>query len=102
MQYAIDPARETLAAIGLIGDPKVACALIRQCTGFCQMVYALRTTPPQALTHLCFLLDDSVMTAVEWALFSLDPHARDQILRRKRHGGFGLRSSTLHATAAYV
>ena len=102
MQHAIDPARETLAAIGLIGDPQVASALIRQCTGFCQMVYALRTTPPQALTHLCFLLDDSVMTAVEWALFPLDPPARDQILRRKRHGGFGLRSSTLHATAAYV
>ena len=102
MSHAIEPARETLAAIGLIGDPQVAIALIRQCTGFCQMVYTLRTTPPQALFQLCSLLDETVLKAVEWALFPLEPHARDQIQRRKRHGGFGLRSATLHATAAYV
>ena len=99
---AIEPALETLAAVGLIRDPQVAMALIRQCTGFCQMVCALRTTPPQALSHLCGLLDESVLTAVELALFPLDPQARDQIQRRKRHGGFGLRSASLHATSAYV
>ena len=99
---AIEPARETLDAIGFIGDPQVAMSLIRQCTGFCQMVYALRTTPPQALSELCNSLDENVLKAAEWALFPLDSHARDQIQRKKRNGGFGLRSSLLHATAAYV
>ena len=66
------------------------------------MVYALRTTPPHALSELCNSLDENVLKAAEWALFPLDSHARDQIQRKKRNGGFGLRSSLLHATAAYV
>ena len=32
----------------------------------------------------------------------LPPPARSQIQRMKRHGGFGLKSATLHASSAYV
>ena len=100
--HAIEPARDTLEAISLIEDPQVALALIRQCAGFCQMVYALRTTPPQGLGELCRQLDFHLMRAVEHALFPLDLPARDQLQRPKRYGGFGLRSSLLHHSAAYV
>ena len=62
--HAIEPARDTLEATAVLEDPQVALALIRQCAGFCQMVYALRTTPPQphhkpsrnyanGLIHIC-------------------------------------------------
>ena len=100
--HAIGPAEDTLDAIATIRDPQVALALIRQCAGFCQMVYALRSTPPQTIAHLCARLDDFLMTATEAIICPLDPYARSQAQRLKRHGGFGLRSAALHATAAYV
>ena len=102
MTHAIEPARETLEATAVLEDPQIALALIRQCSGFCQMVYALRTTPPQALGELCQKLDSHLAQAVEHAISPLGVAARDQIQRPKRHGGFGLRSSILHQSAAYV
>ena len=100
--HAIEPSRDTLEATAVLQDPQVALALIRQCAGFCQMVYALRTTPPQAVKELCQQLDSYLLNAVEHAISHLDLSARDQIQRPKRRGGFGLRSSLLHQSAAYV
>ena len=101
--HAIEPAETALVeAITRIKDPQVSMALIRQCAGFCKMVHALRTTPPQSLTLLCERLDDFLMHAVESCLCPLPPSARSQIQRLKKHGGFGLRSASFHATSAYV
>ena len=102
LSHALEPAEDTLDAITNIQDPQVALALIRQCAGFCQMVYAMRSTPPQSLIHLCSRLDDFLMTAIEAIICPLDRSAQSQAQRLKRHGGLGLRSAALHASAAYV
>ena len=43
---ALLPAQATLQAIKKVEDPQVAVTLIRQCSGFCQLVFSMRTTPP--------------------------------------------------------
>ena len=101
-EFAIEPAEATLKAIGILEDPQVALTLIRHCAGFCQLVYSLRTTPPKYMVDLCQRLDNAVLRATELILCPLDAPARAQIQRDKRHGGFGLRSSVIHSSAAYV
>ena len=102
MTNAIEPAEDTLVASSLIEDPQVAMALIRQCAGFCQLVYALRTTPPQCIQRVCEHLDNSLLSTAEEILCPLNAPARAQIQRLKRHGGFGLRSSEMYSSSAYV
>ena len=102
LTHAVEPAEMALDAITRIRDPQVAMALIRQCAGFCKLVHALRTTPPQSVMNLCKRLDDFLMHAVESTLCPLPPSARAQIQRLKRHGGFGLKSATVHASSAYA
>ena len=95
MTHAIEPAEDTLDASNLIEDPQVAMSLVRQCAGFCQLVRALRTTPPQCLQRVCEHLDNSLLSTTEeiHVLCPLNTPARAQIQRLKRHGGFVLRSS---------
>ena len=45
LDNAIEHAEDSLEAITNLENPQVALSLIRHCTGFCQMVYSLRTTP---------------------------------------------------------
>ena len=96
MTNAIEPAEDTLVASCLIEDPQVDMALVRQCAGFCQLVYALRTTPPQCIRRVCEHLDNSLLSTAEEILCPLNAPARAQIQRLKRHGGFGLRSSEMY------
>ena len=99
---AISQAEESLEAIEKLEDPQVALSLIRQCTGFCQMVYSLRTTPTGELMDLCRRLDNAVQRALENFFCPLSDMARWQTQRDKRFGGLGLRSAEMHATSAYV
>ena len=101
-KQALEPAQASLRAIKKVTDPQVALSLIRQCSGFYQLVFSLRTTPPLFLSELCSRLDASVLQALEDAICTLNPCSRAQAQRKKRHGGFGLHSTSLHACAAYV
>ena len=100
--YALVPAISTLSAIKKITDPQIALTLIRQCSGFCQLVFSFRTTPPKSLHVLCSDLDNAVTRVLEDAICSLNPLARTQAQRGKNHGDLGLRSSSLFCAAAYV
>ena len=99
---AVSLAEESLDAIEKLEDPQVALSLIRHCTGFCQMVHTLRTTPATELQDLCQRLDNAVQHAAERFVGPLSGAARRQAQRDKRYGGFGLRSAESHATSAYV
>ena len=99
---AVEMAEDSLDAITHLEDPQVALSLIRHCTGFCQMVYSLRTTPTSELRDLCRRLDDAVQRAVENFFRPLTPEARRQTQRNKRFGGLGLRSAEEHSTSAYI
>ena len=66
------------------------------------LVYALRTTPPQCIQRVCEHLDNSLLSTAEEILCPLNAPARAQIQRLKRHGGFGLRSSEMYSSSAYV
>ena len=101
-EHALAPALSTLSAIKKIDDPQVALTLIRQCSGFCQLVFSLRATPTKPLLDLCSSLDTAVIQALEDALCSLNPPGRVQAQSRKEYGGFGLHSSSLFCSAAYV
>ena len=102
LDSAISQAEESLEAIEKLEDPQVAFSLIRQCTGFCQMVYSLRTTPTDELLDLCRRLDNAVQRTVETFCRPLSDMARRQAQRNKQFGGLGLRSAEMHATSAYV
>ena len=102
LENPISLAEDSLTAIQKLDDPQVALSLIRHCTGFCKMVYALRTTPTAELQDLCERLDRAVQNTTERFIGPLGESARRQAQRDKRHGGLGLRSAATHATSAYV
>ena len=102
LKNTIDMAEESLEAIATLEDPQVALSLIRHCTGFCKMVYSLRTTPTTELQDICQRLDDAVQRTIEHFFRPLSDGARRQAQREKRYGGLGLRSAGEHSSAAYV
>ena len=102
LDNAIEHAEDSLEAITNLEDPQVALSLIRHCTGFCQMVYSLRTTPTSELQDLCRRLDDAVQDATSHFFGPFSDAARRQAQRGKRFGGLGLRSAEEHSASAYV
>ena len=101
-EHTLLPAEESLAAIEYMEDPQVSLALIRQCAGFSQMAYSLRTTPTNSVHELCEELDTAILHTTERSICPLNEDAAAQVQRPKSYGGFGLRSSAMHASSAYV
>ena len=86
----------------LLNDPQLAYSLIRKCVGFCQGVFISRSCPSRHSREMLAASDRVVATAFE-KIACLHPTALQwqQATLSTSRGGLGLRSSAIHAPAAY-
>jgi len=101
-EHALEPAERTLSALSRVNDPQIALTLLRQCSGFCQMVYALRTTPSTYIREMCKDFDLLVLKAFESCVCPVPQRCHRQMRRGTSSGGVGLRDTFQHADAAYI
>ena len=99
---SLEPARRTLQRLGIVKDAQVAVTLLRNCTGFCQLVYSLRATPPEQLKTVGAEFDSVVLAALKEAAFGIPDSVLSQVRRGTRTGGLGIRSAAAHHEAAYI
>ena len=100
---SLEPARRTLLRLGIVEDTQIATTLLRHCTGFCQLVYALRATPPHQVTEIGDEFDVVVLAAFQVATgLALHNKKVPQVRRGTRSGGLGIRSVSTHREAAYI
>jgi len=101
-ENALGPAEKTLRALLLVHDPQIALTLLRQCAGYCQMVYVLRTTPSADVRAVCEDFDMLLLRAYESSVCPVRKESHAQVRRGTSTGGFGLRETCNHADAAYL
>ena len=100
---SLDPAQRTLLRLGIVKDTQIATTLLRHCTGFCQLVYALRATPPHQVVEIGEEFDGIVLAAFQVATgIALPGDKLSQVRRGTRSGGLGIRSASTHREAAYI
>jgi ubiquitin len=96
------PARKALEALRKLQDPQVAYTLLKNCTGFCKLVYALRTTPASAETDkVAAAFDEDILRTFDAFFGPVRESSLRQVHRPTRIGGMGLRSSATHHPVAY-
>jgi hypothetical protein len=99
----VRPTMRSLEALRELRDPQVALTLLRNCTGYCAFVHALRTTPPSpAFAAAAARFDEAVLGAFDHFFGPLPQHVHQQVRMATRGGGIGLRSAADHHTAAYA
>jgi hypothetical protein len=95
-------AERSLEALRKVRDPQVALTLLRNCSGFCTFVHALRTTPPSIpLLHTTTRFDNAVLRTFDSFFGPLPAACHSQVRRAVRIGGVGIRAATDHHNAAY-
>lgn len=99
---ALLPTLRAYAALSTMHDPQVALTILRHCTGFCQFVYALRTTDPSTIQPLLQEADAASLTTLSDMIGALPPSCHSQVRRALKSGGFGIRSTATHSFSAYV
>ena len=83
-------------------DPQLAFHVVRKCVSYCQGVYISRTCSPRHSREVLGACDKVVFNAFEKiACFTPTPLQWQQASLSTSRGGFGLRSSAAHASAAY-
>ena len=103
MERRVDPAQACLEALSQLPDPQTALLLLRYCSAYGKLSYAMRVTPPDAHTAALQEFDSRVRAALEQiGELQLGETAWRQASLRTAMGGLGLRSTALHATSAYV
>ena len=96
-------AKETLAAVAQLPDPQVGLRLLRNCAGYCKMVFAMRTVDPDAIRAPLAAFDRGVRdTFTELTGFSPTEEEWQQAQLGLGKAGLGLRSAEKHAPAAYL
>ena len=98
-------ASKFLALLKEVGsvDSQVALMLLCQCGGFCRMVHIARCTPPSVALEGLHLFDEEVRQTFSDSM-SIDPS--DSVWQQAQlslsRGGLGLRSASLHSSAAFM
>ena len=98
-------ASKFLALIKEVGsvDSQVALMLLRQCGGFCRMVHIARCTPPSVALEGLHLFDEEVRQTFSDSM-CIEPS--DSVWQQAQlslsRGGLGLRSASLHSSAAFM
>jgi hypothetical protein len=99
----LEKASRACAALRGLGDTQVATVLMRQCTGYGTTVYALRTTPPQAIASACEAFDAMCAATFEEVVSGpLSKQGWRQTRTAANVGGLGIRATARHAEAAYL
>ena len=93
-----------LSLLPKLCDPQLSLGILRQGASFCKLAHLARCTPPtSAVLELLANFDNDVLHCLEQCTeLQLSPMASWQAQLSFRHGGFGLRSLSSHATAAYI
>ena len=82
---------------------QVAFTLLRVCGSFCRLAQIARSTPSSLSSDPLQIFNMAVKECfVTCSALDLTEHALQQAQLGLRYGGLGLRSSALHACAAYI
>ena len=77
--------------------------LLLFCASLCQMVWYIRTIPPELISVACDHFDSAVIHCFENLIGSgLSSLSLQQARLSTKFGGIGLRASTTHSAAAYI
>jgi hypothetical protein len=99
----VQPTIKALTALRDMRDPQVALTLLRNCSGYCTFVHALRTTPPSPeFSAAATRFDEAVLGAFDHFFGPLPKKVHHQVRMATRGGGIGLRSAVDHHEAAYT
>ena len=97
------PSLEKLAELKELGDAHAAYKILSTCMSSCKMMYAMRTTRPEWAGPVLQDFDAVIRETLESTLGSaIDEASWQQAQLSAASGGLGLRSSTVHAPAAFL
>lgn len=86
-----------------LDDTQMAFSLLRSCCNFGKIVFFLRTTPSHLISDACTFFDHSLKLGIEKVLgISLSSLPATQTSLPLSMGGFGLRRSIQHSSAAFL
>ena len=96
-------AGDLLDALGELEDPQVGLRLLRACVGFARMLHSMRCNPSVPQTAALRMFDGMVRRSFG-DFTGLHPNALQwkQAALGLGHGGLGLRSTSDHASAAFL
>ena len=96
-------ASDLLDALGELEDPQVGLRLLRACAGFARMLHSMRCNPVVPQTAALRMFDGMVRRSFG-DFTGLHPNALQwkQAALGLGHGGLGLRSISVHASAAFL
>ena len=78
-------------------------AIVRQCAGFCKLVYSLRVTPPDVLLDSARAFEEALRHSIETVVGDVLPDRSWELAGlRVKDGGLGVRHPTKHAHPAYI
>ena len=98
----VSSAFRAIEAIASVDDPQVSSMLLRLCASFSKIVHFLRGVPP-VFDNVLLQFDAEVHAGLEKCVgLVVPPSAWQQASLSLSHGGLGLRSARVHASAAYI
>jgi len=102
-QERVAKALKVLKALGETPDPQVALRLLRNCAGFCKMVYSVRVVPASFHADALQTFDAQVRACFEqFTCLHPDDTQWAQATLGTDSGGLGLRSLAKHSNAAFL
>jgi ubiquitin carboxyl-terminal hydrolase 44/49 len=103
LRTKVNNSYQSLEKLVVLDEPQLAGTLLAGCVSFSKIGYEIRATRPDFTLESCILFDQKVVSTFEDIVgCNLTPLAAMQIQLPTRMGGLGLRSTALHAPAAYT
>ncbi|CAK8995425.1 132 kDa protein [Durusdinium trenchii] len=99
----VEPAKPCLQALADLPDAQTAMLLLRHCQSHVKLTHAMRVTPPHGHGPALRAFDEQVQACLEQiGGLPLTQNTWLQASLAIKAGGLGLRSTALHAPAAYI
>lgn len=103
LQLKVKQAFSTIEKLPLLNDPQIAFTLLSKCNGFSKVSYFLRSSPTSLTQEMTKEFDGKMMETLGSILGSHLPDSSQVQATLPSHlGGLGLRSTFLHAPAAFL
>ena len=98
-----DKTLEMLSLLSALRDSQMAITLLRSCMGFSTISFSLRSLPSHYIAPVLESFDNNILQAFEELLgCPISPWTRLKISLPVSLGGLNIRSSSIHAPAAYL
>ena len=103
LQKRVDKATELIKRIAKFENTQIGFRLLRNCAGFCKVLYSMRTGSPDSHENALAKFDAATRQGFE-SLTGLGPQGDEweQATLGFKNSGLGLRSAVAHSSAAYV